>query len=454
MSKKLAFVLAAAVLPTLGACTALLGSYEVGSSSQVGTDGGLDSGDETSAAESGVTEAGTEAGDGGALLLKCAINGNNPRTLDMGPLTQSVFAFSLNGNQTRVIANKVGVGVVVYTYDRNGGGAPQIVAVPQIGQVLSVRRLASGIGILSLDTAMSPATGTSVGVWIIDDATGAASRTTFHLVGGGASQPSGGFALLGTDYLFAYGDGNGTIQVGRFTGGAPATLLTLATGLMGGAGNVRGVEVANGKMYVFNDVGPDASNGNASAGYYVLGDTVTQPGSLVSLGSGAAGKASFGISSDSSLGNFQVAAVELDLANGTPPAVLHAGSVPTTKASTFNVLDLPTAFTFDSLLDAPFGDHTSARFQGTDFIALGPNPNKDPGVNFLWFDTKLNALRAFNGNATRLLPTRTISGIAAVATQTTGIFANFDVVWIENATQGQDAATQGLLLTAQMSCLK
>jgi hypothetical protein len=230
--------------------------------------------------------------------------------------------------------------------------------------------------------------------------------------------------------------------------------LTIASGVSGGAGNVRSIEAANGKAYVFNDVGPDASNGNASAGYYVVDDAVTTSTSLRTIGSGAAGKASFTIATDSTLGNFQVGSVELDLANGTPPAVLHAGKVPVGGGMSFNVLDLPTALTLTTLVDAPFGDHSSSRFQGTDFFALGPNPNKDPGLDFVWFDTKLEALRAVNGNATKLLPTRTVSGVSAILTQSTGIFANFDVVWNENATQNGDLNGQSVMFSAQMNCIK
>jgi hypothetical protein len=403
MSKKLGLAFASAFLPTLGACTALLGSYEVGPGGAVGSDGGgADAAGDVSASESGTDEAGTEAGvDGGQpVLLKCSLGTSNPRTLDTGALSQTLFAFSIGNQQDRVITVKPGQGAFVTTYDRNGGGAaPLIVPLPKVGQILSVRRLASGIGIFSLDTAQPPATGTSIGVTIIDDATGGTNNTTFHLVAP-AGRPSGAFALLGSDYLFAYGDGSGNIQAGRFVpGGGVPNLVTVASGLMGGGGDVRSVEIANGKMYIFNDVGPDPSNGNASAGYYVLADTVTAPGSLTTLGSGAAGKASFTISTDSAQGNFQVAVVELDLVNGTPPAVLHAGSVPGAKAGSFNVLDIPSAFTFDTLVDAPFGDHTSARFQASDFIALGPNPNKDPGLEFVWYDTKNKVLRAFNGSA-------------------------------------------------------
>jgi hypothetical protein len=106
-----------------------------------------------------------------------------------------------------------------------------------------------------------------------------------------------------------------------------------------------------------------------------------------------------------------------------------------------------------TLLDAPFGDHAFARFQGTDFIALGQNPNKDPGIDFVWFDTKTKALRASNGSADKLLPLRSISSVAAILTQSTGIFANFEVVWTENASQmaGGPPAT---LYTAQMNCIK
>ena len=457
MSKKLGFAFAAAIFPTL-ACTALLGSFEVGGATPLGGEGGADAASEATGAETGPTEGGGEGGaDASVPLLKCSLDDTSPRKIESGPLTPLVYAYSLGtSGQTRVIANKVGVGVQVYTYDRNGGGgSTQITPVTKIGQVLAVRRLPNGIGILSLDTAAPPATGTSIGVWIVDDATGSANRTSFHVVAAGASQPTGSFALLGTDYLFAYGDGAGTIQAGRFVagGGAP-TLLTVASGLTGGAGNVRSVEGANGKMYVFNDVGPDPSNGNASAGYYVVDLGVTMAGPLVSLGSGANGKASFGISSDTALGNLQVAAVELDLANGSPPAVLHAGSVPGGKGTGFNVLDLPSAFTFDSLIDAPFGDHSSARFQGMDFIALGANPNKDPGLDFVWFDTKVGALRASNGNATKLLPTRKVTGVAAILTQSTGIFANLEVVWNENATQNNDLTAQSVMYSAQMNCIK
>jgi hypothetical protein len=279
-------------------------------------------------------------------------------------------------------------------------------------------------------------------------------RTAFRLVAIN-NQFSGAFALLGSDYIFAYGDGAGTIQAARFVaGGGPPMPVTIASMVNGGAGTVRSVELANNRVYIFNDVGPDGANGNASAGYYVVDEALTAPGPLVSLGSGAAGKAAFDIASDSALGNFQVAAVDLDLANGTPPAVLHAGPVPSAKATSFNVLDMPSAYTFNTILDAPFGDHRSARFEGNNFFALGPNPNKDPGLDFLWFDTKQKVLRAFNGSADKLLPARTTTSVAAVLTQSTAIFANFDVVWTENATQNPMSTVPAQLFAGQMSCLK
>jgi hypothetical protein len=115
---------------------------------------------------------------------------------------------------------------------------------------------------------------------------------------------------------------------------------------------------------------------------------------------------------------------------------------------------MPTAFTFSSILDAPFGDHTSARFEGDNFFALGPNPNKDPGLNFLWFDTKQKVLRAFNGSADKLLPMRTTTSVGAVLTQSTAIFANFDVVWTENATQNPMPTVPSVLYASQINCLK
>jgi hypothetical protein len=45
-----------------------------------------------------------------------------------------------------------------------------------------------------------------------------------------------------------------------------------------------------------------------------------------------------------------------------------------------------------------------------------------------------------------------VSSVAAIATQTTGIFANFEVVWIENASQVA-GAPPGTLYTAQMNCI-
>lgn len=453
MRRKLSLALAVALIPTGAACTALLGSYEVGATSGNTPDGGGGDtgGGDAIASEAGVGEAGTDGGEAGAPLLKCALNATNARTLDTGALTQTLFAYGIAGNQTRVIATKVAQGVVMYTYDRNGGGPPQMVSLSKIGQVLSVRRLASGIGVLSLDTSQTGAR--SLGFTLIDDATGGTSNITFESIPATASQVTGAFAPLGGDYLYAYGDGAGAIHAGRHVPGMNPVFLTVASGVTGGAGNVKSVELDNGKMYVFNDVGPDGSNGNASAGYYVFPDTVTATGPLTSLGSGASGKASFTIASDSALGNFQVGVVELDLANGTPPAVLHAGSVPAGKGTTFNVGDIPAAFTFNTLVDAPFGDHGFARFQGNDFIALGQNPNKDPGLDFVWFDTKTKSLRASNGSADKLLPQRAVSSVAAIATQTTGIFANFEVVWIENASQ-QAGGPPGTLYAAQMNCIK
>lgn len=447
MSKKVALGISLALLPALVACTAILGAYEVGPSAVApGADGG-----DATASEGGSSEAG-DGGDGGPPLLRCAIDDRNTRVLDnSSPLTPSVFAFPSSNGQTRVIANKLGAGVQVYTFDRNGGASMPPLGVAA-GQVLSVRRMPNGIGILSVDRPSLATTSPSLGVWLVDDATGSARRITLRAVDC-THRLTGAFASLGGDYLFAYGDGTGSIFAGRYAMGTTgdATVFPVASGLSGNGGNVRDVQVADGHMYVFNDVSPD--NGSSS-GYYVLPDTVAATGPLQSLGSGAPGKAAFAIGGDSLAGKLQVAVVELDLSNGMPPAVLHAGGVPSAKAATFNVVDIPAAFTFDSLLDAPFGDHTSARFQGSDFIALGPNPNHDPGLDFLWYDTKVKAVRAFNGNSAKLLPTRSVSAVAAFAVQTTGIFATFDVVWIENAAPDQDAAIQSKLYAATMNCLR
>jgi hypothetical protein len=454
MSKKLGFAFAAAVVPTL-ACTALLGSFEVGGATPLGGEGGADGSNEASGAETGATEGGGEAGgDASVPLFKCSLDDKNAHKLDSGPLTPMVFAAPLGGGQTRVIANKVGVGVQSYTYDRNTGNPPQIATFSQIGQVLAVRRVLNGIGILSLDSA-PPAQGTSLGVWFIDDASGSAKRTGFRLVNlGGQTQPTGSFVPIGSDFLYAYGDGNGSIEVGRVSNSGQSTVLTIASGLSGGAGNVRSIEAANSKAYVFDDVSPDPSNGGGSAGYYVVDDAVTTFTPLRTIGSGAPGKSSFTIATDSTLGTFQVGSVELDLVNATPPAVLHAGKVPAGAGMSFTVLDLPTALIFTTLVDAPFGDHSSSRFQGADFFALGPNPNKDPGLDFVWFDTKLEALRAVNGNGTKLLATHSVSGVSALLTQSTGIFANFDVVWNENATQNGDPTAQSVMYSAQMNCIR
>ena len=43
--------------------------------------------------------------------------------------------------------------------------------------------------------------------------------------------------------------------------------------------------------------------------------------------------------------------------------------MPVAKATHFNVLDIPAALTLNSLLDAPFGDHASAREQ-TDAVLV------------------------------------------------------------------------------------
>jgi hypothetical protein len=229
MRRKLSLALALAFIPTGAACTALLGSYEVGATSGNTPDGGgVDaSGGDAIASETGAGDAGADGGEAGAPLLKCALNATNARTLDTGPLTQTLFAYAIAGNQTRVIATKVGQGVVMYTYDRNGGASPLIVSLPKIGQVLSARRLASGIGILSLDTQNGVR---SLGFTLIDDPTGGTSNITFEPISATASQFTGAFAQLGGDYLYAYGDGNGAIHAGRYAPGMNPVLLTVASG--------------------------------------------------------------------------------------------------------------------------------------------------------------------------------------------------------------------------------
>lgn len=456
MSKKLGLFVASASMLSLAACTALLGSYEVGASA-AGPDG---SGPGTDAADDGMTngetggDAATEAGVDAAPppLLKCSLNGTNANQLDTGSITQDLAAYSISATKTRVIAGKYQQGVTIYTYDHNGGGGSNATVTPLtgVGRILQIRRLPNGIGILSVDQPPPGVSGTSIGVWTVDDVTGRGVRTAFHVVNE-TNQMSGAFAPIGTDFLFAYGDATSMIQAGRFVagGGAPA-LVTIASGLSPEASSVSAVEVANNRAYIFNNANP--GNG-ASSGYYVADPSLmTAAGALTSL-AGTPGKSAFNLLGDTSLGNFQEAVVELDLVNGMPPAVLHAGPVPSAKATTFNVLDLPTVTTFTSILDAPFGDHTSARFEGDNFFALGPNPNKDPGLNFVWFDTKQKVLRAINGSANNLLPMRTTTSIAAVLTQSTAIFASFDVVWTENASNNS-TPTPATLYTAQMSCLK
>ena len=459
MSKKLALLLASSSFLSLAACTALLGSFEVDPNAGNGPDGGPGPGADAAGdgMTNGETGGGDAATDGGVdaappALLKCSINGSNPNTLDTGAITPDLAAYSISATQTRVIAGKAGQGVVVYTYDRNGGGGnqPTMTPITGVNRILQIRRLPNAIGILSVDQATPPATGTSIGVWIIDDATGQGVRTAFRLVTQ-TNQMSGAFAPIGADYIFAYGDGMSTIQAGRFVagGGAPP-LVSVGSGLSPDGSSVNNVEIANNNVYIFNNENP--GNGGSS-GYYVADTNLTTVRPLTAL-TGNAGKTAFNLAGDTTLGNFQEAVVELDLVNGMPPAVLHAGPVPSAKATTFNVLDMPVVTTFDSILDAPFGDHTSVRFEGDNFFALGPNPNKDPGLNFIWFDTKAKAVRAMNGNANKLLPMRTTTSIAAVLTQSGAVLASFDVVWTENATNNSTPTTPATLYTGQMSCLK
>jgi hypothetical protein len=460
MSKKLALLLASSSFLSLAACTALLGSFEVDPNAGNGTDGGPGPG--ADAAGDGMTNGETGGGDaavdGGAdaappPLLKCSISDPNPRHLDMGPITQDLAAYSISATQTRVIAGIYGQGVSIYTYDRNGGGGgnPTITPLTNVGRILQIRRLPNAIGILSIDQAPPGATSDSIGVWVIDDATGTGARTAFRLVTQ-TNQFSGAFApLAGGDYLFAYSDGAGTINAARYiAGGGSPSPVTIASGLTSGS-SVSALEVSNGKAYIFNNVNPGEGG---SGGYYVVDTSLAMLGGALNSLAGTAGKTAFALTADPTANKFQAAVVELDLVNGMPPAVLHAGPVPAAKATTFNVLDLPAATTFNSILDAPFGDHTSAQFEGDNFIALGPNPNKDPGLNFIWFDTKQKALRALNGNMDKLLPMRATTSVAAVLTQSTAIFANFDIVWTQDASNFGSPTLPATLYAAQMSCIK
>lgn len=143
--------------------------------------------------------------------------------------------------------------------------------------------------------------------------------------------------------------------------------------------------------------------------------------------------------------------LEIDTASATP-LTFRFGSVPDVSIGTFVAEDVPVAFTFDSVTRLP-ADGGDSAWLGDHFVATGKGMGVS-GMNFIWYDATVKALRANQTGPDTLLKDHsdirrssiTFGGLP------TAIFTQFDLVFTEGTTLGDGSMTETLNY-AEVDCL-
>jgi hypothetical protein len=256
-----------------------------------------------------------------------------------------------------------------------------------------------------------------------------------------------------------------TLGVGRATGGAPATLSTLATGPDPSTLNEPQLFQADGQVYVFG------SNGGSAAGLSVwaVGDDAGlaaptapgvvwagMPGRIEGIGaSGSTAAADIAIEQElgvggyvTTIGYFAGVVPYADLATWT------ASGQPSDAAAPFS---LTAVDNFTNVFTAPEGIPCGSVWSGDNLMLLGPGlvPADDgstlvSGMNMLWFDSTGAVRGAQSGAEALLLGRDGFTNVAASPSSLQPSSARWDVAWVETHTD--DAGTYDAVFYNELDC--
>lgn len=437
-------------------CTAVLGTFEV-SGAGTGTDGG--GGDATT--ETGApADAGADAdADPADFLLKCSVDPGSVRVLDTAPTKFDRMAVVRTGQVTRVVTRKDGEGGFrVYSYDPKSPGSTVDSSHPDTEntRVLDVKRTPGGMTVLTAQTiAGGAASDFYLRAWIYPETVGAPSEVALStvLTMSNSDKVNGVLVPMGSndEYVVFANEQTQTAAALRHPSGALAaqTLKPFASGITGGAADLRYGAAAAAKVFVFDGVGPEPGKPEGTGFYMLPDDPNTIAGNVAKrLFSPGGGKPHMVFGAASGATTLTLFGAELDMALGAKtPVVMKAGEIPPAKLGSFNGSDLPVIGSFDSLQDVPFFDGAGATFHnnGEDAVAIGAVPGGQ-GANFYWYNVPTKQLRARQGTGNRLLASRTLERVAiAFQSAPGGPFATFDVAWTEVGSNQLGAAVVNCL---------
>ncbi len=460
-------------------CTALLGTFEVGSSGPdaaaidgAGTDGPLNG----ESGSDGATDAPT------APLLTCTVDKGHIRLLDTarprtgqgggGSLSfDSPHVFHVGSNKTRVVARpSQSQGFTVYEFDpKSGNGPSNTLDIITSGRIYDVQRTDDSIQVLAVGVGADAG---RLQVHRIADATFTdvvIALTPVNAVNesspAGTRGPAAAFASLGNpgtpDYFWTFSspmsaDGPSDLAIGRSTALAanPQKIVFTSNDPLNPA-SPRALLAAGGEIFMplqQNNDGPPTTTDsilhtpdNAQAALQAVPRSMGKPGGKPNIFFGAG-------RSVATSGAYNMAFIEVDTSSATAPLTFRLGAVKDNALGTFAVQDIPASFSLDSVTRLP-SDGGDTRWLGDHFVATGKGQGV-PGVNFLWYDTANKALRANQTGPDTLLKDRTDVHRTSMTFggMPTAIYTDFELVWTEAAMF--DGAVSESLFYAPVSCLK
>lgn len=462
----------------LSGCTALLGSFEVkdGSPDAAAADGGGTDGPVNGEAGDAATDA------PGPALLRCSVNKSNIRLIDTarppaggfgggGQLSfDSPHIFHIADNKTRIVARPTqSVGFTVYEIDpKNGGNQPTTIDVPTSGRIYAVQRTDDAILVLASGTGVNQG---RLEVHRIADATfsdqvipittpGAVDETYVQ----GTKGPRASFTPVGTasapDFFWTFttaqsNNGPFDMAIGRASSPGGPQKIVYTSNDPGNPASPRALLPAGSEVFIpleqDNNGPPSKTDSIIHTPDNALATLQATPRSMGKAG----GKPNifFGAGrSKAAMNSYNMAFLEVDTASSTAPLAFRIGAVKEADLGTFVAEDIPVSFSFASVTRLP-ADGGDVVWLGDNFLATGKGQGV-PGINFLWFDSVNQAIRANETGPDTLLKDRMDIHRSSITLggAPTMIFTQFDLVWTEGATF--DGSMSESLYYAEVSCLK
>lgn len=427
----------------LGACTAVLGDFEIASNAagDAGADGSavVDSGAPDSAVDASVD---ADAGSA-AAPFKCSVG--TAQQLDSRPsYMQKIWASRGTDGSARVVTrtpfDTVAAPESVFRIHVVGAdGMPKpsnnvILKSPRPdgegGAVLDAKPISGGLGVLVTEYDPSDTAKARLALYTVMDSSSMVPGTNLpstlltasSAVADYTGLQTGTFAPITSSgnesYYYAVtrpgsiAGGDVDLRIGRWLN-ALGTFNSASTGPASDRRMAFIVSTAN-QVYLFNERQPSQS----SSLYWGL--PVDPTGIAASIPPTPLGNGFVAVAGEpSAQANFMKLAV-LEL--GTTTSKLRVGAL--TDLAT--VSSLPVAF---ALQPQSFAGPVDARFLGTDFLAVGPASNG--GLNLFWYDIPTTNVRAVQVDDTKLLGGRVIQSASFALLSVSVGKAELRLFWTE-----------------------